>query len=111
MGATIDDAAYLSGTNRDTIYEWLKRGKSELEGPYAEFYNNVGNARAKVKKFCLAGIMRAGRDPRYWTALAWFLERRFPDEYARRIAEFTPDDSDPEPPELKFSDGTNAAIG
>lgn len=48
-----------------------------------EFFEGVKKATAEARIERLAHIEKAGRDGT-WTAAAWWLERRYPDEYGRR---------------------------
>jgi hypothetical protein len=48
------------------------------------FFADIKKAEADAKVLRLGQIEAAGRIPRFWTAAAWWLERKFPDEYGRR---------------------------
>jgi len=101
-----ETAATLAGINRETFYEWLKRGAKEESGPYREFSNTIKKALAEGQLRDLAVIDKAanGYDvektktiikgnvvetttEKYrefaWQAAAWRLERRFPRLWSR----------------------------
>lgn len=68
------DACTLAGVSRDFFYDWIKDD--------AEFDDAVKKARLCAKRRALKTIKTAGLS--YWQAAAWFLERRYKDEFAQR---------------------------
>ena len=97
-GATIDIACDYVGINRSTFFRWQKDAK--------ELYKELGEGQRKpskltprqkelvefIKKMLQAtaeyelALLKEIRDkvPR-WQGLAWILERRFRERYARRV--------------------------
>ena len=73
----VETAADLCGIHRATVYDWIKRGKREQEGPHAEFYRQVKKALAETSADCVQEIQAAGKSS--WQACAWLLERRYPE--------------------------------
>jgi hypothetical protein len=104
-GNYIETAAALAGINKDTLYDWLKRGAREAtridaghepdagEAPYVQFSDAVKKALAESESADLRRIERAGADQ--WQAAAWRLERRFPDRWGRQRVEVTGKDGGP----------------
>lgn len=109
-----ETAATLAGINRETFYEWLKRGAKEESGSYREFSNAIKKALAIGQMRDLAVIDRAanGYDvvkertvsgpegttttvEKYrefaWQAAAWRLERRYPRQWSRMERPESPD--------------------
>lgn len=74
VGHTDKDACILAGINTDTLYTWLK------DKP--EFSEAVKKARMVAKDQCVKIIRRAAL--KSWPAAAWYLERRFRDEYSTK---------------------------
>lgn len=74
VGHTDKDACALVGISAETLYTWLK------EKP--EFSESVKKARMVAKDQCIKIIRRAGL--KSWMAAAWYLERRFRDEYSTK---------------------------
>jgi len=71
-------AARAVGIDKTTLHDWLRRGRSETDGIYAEFVRVTDMARAQVEIEEIA-IVRAGASAangRDWKAYAWLLERR-----------------------------------
>lgn len=81
-GNTRDTAAAYAGVNRATLFEWLARGRRELTGLYRDFADAVEKAEADAIVISVALIRTAAQ--RNWQAAAWWLERRYPDEWGRK---------------------------
>ena len=79
-------ACQLAGLSRKTIHDWKERGNAG-ERPHAEFLAAVKQAEAEAEAEAVADMRIAGKLPQFWTARATFLERRFPDRWARRSEE------------------------
>lgn len=75
-GANIEDACQHAGIHKDTFYEWKKA--------QAGFSDAVRRAEIDGKIRRLSRIDKAGRAG-HWQADAWYLERKFPDEYGRKL--------------------------
>ncbi len=80
-GCTIKDAAYAEGFDKTTVYTWLRRGRGG-EQPYASFLEKVNAASHRNKIARLTRITNAAMND--WKADAWFLSRRYPEEFADR---------------------------
>ena len=95
-GNYVETVAPLAGLNRDTIYDWLKRGARaqdlldkgkevpESEMAFVDFSNEVKEAMAQSEVEDLKTIEHASKDPRYWQAAAWRLERRFHKKWGKK---------------------------
>jgi hypothetical protein len=94
LGATLADACRYAGIARQTLYDWIEEGRAHLDyianapdGDYdlseqATLVLLLDRASAEFAKRQLEKInVAAGRE---WTAAAWLLERRLPDEWAKR---------------------------
>jgi len=62
-------------------YRWLQEGEQATRGLKKEFYDTVKKSRASAEISAVTGILNAGKEN--WTALAWFLERRFKDNWRK----------------------------
>jgi len=94
-GNYIETTAALVGINRDSIYEWLKRGAAEQErlmkNPrarlrkreeiFVEFSDTVKKAQAQSEAMLVGLVGKAAE--KNWPAAAWRLERKFPDKWGR----------------------------
>jgi len=67
------DTCKILQINSDTFYQWMKK---------PDFADTVIAAEFKTKQRCIVRIQKAtGRD---WKAAAWWLERKFYDEFGRK---------------------------
>lgn len=66
------DSATLAGISEETFYTWKKEK--------VEFSEAVKKAESECKARSIALILKAGEQT--WQAAAWWLERKYPDEFA-----------------------------
>jgi hypothetical protein len=91
-GAYRGQAAALARVSRRSLNRWLQEGgdESDREVPFAKaryraLYEDVMIAEAEFEQECLDAISAAGKaSPQNWTALAWRLERKYPERYGQR---------------------------
>lgn len=81
-GNTQETAAAFAGINKDTLYTWLRKGRSATRGAYHDFVEALDQALASSEVRDLALIGKAAEEQ--WQAAAWRLERRYPERYGRR---------------------------
>lgn len=80
------------GISRTRMDRWMSQGEEDVdEGkdtPCARLYVGMAKAETAVAERCMSGILKAGEADggKNWAALAWIMERCFPEEYglARR---------------------------
>ncbi len=88
-GAPLLASLEAAGISTATYYRWLDNG--EKEGPeyvdYQQFREDVKKAKGRFVVEAVKGLQAAGSDPKYWTALAWLLERRCPEEFGKKETE------------------------
>ncbi len=70
-GLRREDAWEMAGISEATFYEWLKK---------SEFSESIKKAELKNKQRNIVIIQNAAKQT--WQASAWWLERRFPEEFA-----------------------------
>lgn len=78
LGLTMEQCAKRGGIHYDTFNEWRKSK--------AEFSEAIEKAEAEAVTRKLARIDKAGKEG-HWQADAWWLERRHPQEWGRRVLE------------------------
>jgi hypothetical protein len=117
----IAKAIELAGLDRSTYYRWMQKGKDKQYPVHVRFRKHVNRIHAKlemekintIRKVARGGIELTERRVRYnktgriaimktvkttapcWQAAAWFLERRFPEEYGKKkppVDDATPDE-------------------
>ena len=89
-GHSIRVAAMRAGIAALTVKIWLRKGREDADPAYVEFLQNAEWAHALHEEGELQNIHDAanakgkheGKTPQ-WTASAWQLERKYPEEYAR----------------------------
>ena len=72
-----DIAAYI-GVAPETFCRWMSNPKTELQH---QLRQELKNAEVEAKAIALAKIREAGK--KNWQAYAWWLERKYPDEFAK----------------------------
>jgi hypothetical protein len=84
LGLTYGLAAEASGITYETLNQWLKRGQTEKSGKYYLFAQHIKKQNAEAAKTLLERLNSAAEagDTRI---CMWILERRFPDEFGRRV--------------------------
>lgn len=81
-------AAARAGISERTMVYWMRRGRDKKNKLYVAFVASVKKAEADAVARNVAIIQKAASTA--WTAAAWWLERRHPDEYGsdrKRIRE------------------------
>lgn len=97
-GAFIETACKIGKISKETYYTWQREGKplfedydsgkrlkkdfSDREKKLSDFYEKTSAAEAEYELEILKAIRES---PHRWQALAWILERRFRERYARRV--------------------------
>lgn len=83
LGLTYELCAAYIGIGRSTFFNWLKKGKAQKSGIYAQFRDAVRRGEAQGAAMSLATIAQSARAGQ-WQAAAWLLERRH--QYIKRTA-------------------------
>ena len=78
-GMTNKDACTVAGIATSTFYGWINNPSNELE---KELADRVERARVVRKMQLLQTIFDAAENG-CWQAAAWYLERRYPEEFAK----------------------------
>lgn len=82
-GNYLETAARAVGISKKTLFEWLARG-NKGEQPFADFRAAVESASAEAETIHIMMLARAAQAGSV-AASTWWLERRFPKRYGRRI--------------------------
>lgn len=84
-GSPIADAARMSGVSESTIYRWLALGKKPgADAIYVLLVDRLSESSELSEFELLQDMRRAAKRPENWRAIAWLLERRFPETYGKR---------------------------
>ena len=84
-GMYMETAAAYAGIDKDTLYEWLKKGARGDGEDFIKFSDSVKRAVAEAELTDLLLIKKAASDGT-WQAAAWRLERRFRERWGRSIS-------------------------
>ena len=80
-GMSNKDICMAVGIHEATLYRWLNKPSARLHRVLSEEFKKV---EARYKQELLDTIRGAALAKRqYWTAAAWLLERKYPDEFGR----------------------------
>lgn len=86
-GAFWEEAAVSLGIGRATLYAWREKGEADLEAGkatlHAEFADTLMRASAATEQAAAEAITNAFSDD--WRAAAWYLERRNPARWGKRV--------------------------
>ena len=81
-GMSNADICFALGIAEGTFYRWLREDDTKLKRALSQ---GLKKAEAEYKETLLQSIMSTAtreKNPQ-WTAAAWLLERKYPDEYAQ----------------------------
>jgi hypothetical protein len=93
QGCTLRAAALKAGIHERTFYLWREKGEKARTGKYREFVDALEEAQAHAEVALVTSLKLQGAED--WRALAWMLERRFPEAWAKQqIVENRHADSD-----------------
>ena len=84
LGLTYALAAESSGITYKTFNEWMNKGKIEKSGKYFHFYQHIQKQNADAAKTLLKHL-NAAADAGNCQICLWILERRFSDDFGRRV--------------------------
>src|SRR4051812_3103225 len=77
LGMTRRAATGAAGFSKSALYRMLEHDDGTLG-------TEIEKAEAEAEATYSALVAKASGDPKNWTAAAWWLERRHPNEYGRR---------------------------
>jgi len=84
LGLSYSLAAETTGITYQTFNSWMNRGKTEKSGKYYLFYKHIKKRNADAAKVLLERLNKAA-DAGNCQVCMWVLERRFSDEFGRRV--------------------------
>jgi len=75
--------ASIIGVSEHTWYAWLKAGENKKRKIFVQFYQAIEKAKAEAISRNVMLINQAAQNGT-WQAAAWWLERRYPQEFGKR---------------------------
>ena len=83
MGCSMVAAANNAGITRQSLYNWLKKGKENKGGEiYRQLYLDILKSKSDTELILVGNIIEAAREN--WNAAAWLLERINPKMYGKQ---------------------------
>ena len=86
-GNTLKTAAEYGGIHPDTLRRWMDEGETDgsqgQDTQKGRLYAAIKKVLADVVVRNVALLQRAGMEGKNWTAIAWWLERRYPEEWGK----------------------------
>lgn len=74
-------AAACAGVDKQTFYNWMKRGRKEKSGDFFDFMNAVMEAENEAEHVAIKAIRLAGKDDA--KHFQWWLERKHPERWGK----------------------------
>ena len=84
IGLTYALAAESAGITHKTFNDWMKLGRDSTSGKYFEFYQHIEKCNANGARKLLQRLNDAAKAGNYQVYM-WILERRFPEDFGRRV--------------------------
>jgi transposase len=84
LGMTYKLAAEAAGITYKTLNQWVQQGKNSTSGKYFEFAQHIKKCNAEGAKKLLERLNDAAEAGNCQVCM-FILERRFPEEFGRRI--------------------------
>ena len=84
LGLTYRLAAELAGVTYKTFNEWNQKGQTEQSGKYNQFYQYIQKCNADAARKLLKNLNAAAKAGNCQVCM-FILERRFPEEFGRRV--------------------------
>ena|SRR5271157_3529738 len=84
LGLTYRLAAELAGVTYKTLNEWNQKGQTEKSGKYFEFAQHIKKCNAEGARKLLERLNDAAEAGNCQVCM-FILERRFPEEFGRRV--------------------------
>jgi transposase len=84
QGNTLTYSVQKEGLSYQSFLNWMKKGEESKtqSGKFFEFFEAIKKAQEEGKNSLVTGIREHGK--KNWQAMAWLLERMYPNEFGRR---------------------------
>lgn len=86
-GANKKISSKYAGIDYGNFKAYCQRGAEEPGSVFEDFLNATQEAEGEFIMSRLLKIEEAGKDPKYWAANAWNLERRYPEDFGKQPRE------------------------
>lgn len=72
------------GIDESTWYRWMRDGEKARTGIKRKFYKTIKKAEAEAEIRLIADLQKIAQVDLKWQALAWMLERKYPERWGRK---------------------------
>jgi transposase len=83
-GSYVSTVCEFIGIDPSTWYRWMREGKKAKSGLKSQFYHAIKKADAEAEIRMVTDIQKIANENQTWQALAWMLERKYPERWGRR---------------------------
>ena len=83
-GSYISTVCEFIGIDTSTWYRWMREGKKAKAGIKNHFYHAIKKAEAEAEIRMVTDIQKIANENQTWQALAWMLERKYPERWGRK---------------------------
>lgn len=83
-GSYISTVCEFIGIDTSTWYRWIREGKKAKTGIKNHFYHAIKKAEAEAEIRMVTEIQKIAEENKTWQALAWMLERKYPERWGRK---------------------------
>ncbi|MFP5109653.1 hypothetical protein ACSU6B_23285 [Neobacillus sp. C211] len=83
-GNYVETVCEFLGINKSTWYRWLAEGENAKSGLKREFRNAIKKAEAEAEIRLITDLQKIAEADQKWQALAWMLERKYPERWGRK---------------------------
>jgi hypothetical protein len=105
LGSFIEHACAYAGITSRTYRKWRELAEDDVQ-PYAKLFEEIRYAESESILRRLGRIEKAGIDGT-WTADAWLLERKYPDQFGKKDkVEVSGEINKPKIIDLTWADGS-----
>ncbi|MFP5116088.1 hypothetical protein ACSU64_27655 [Bacillaceae bacterium C204] len=83
-GNYVETVCEYLGIGTTTWYRWMQEGEVAKSGLKREFRDVVKKAEAEAEIRLITDLQKIAETDQKWQALAWMLERKYPDRWGRK---------------------------
>lgn len=83
-GNYVSTVCEFLGIGETTWYRWMKEGEVAKSGLKREFWESIKKAEAEAEIRLITDLQKIAEADQKWQALAWMLERKYPDRWGRK---------------------------
>lgn len=83
-GNYVSTVCEFLGIHESTWYKWMAEGEKAKTGIKREFFESIKKAEAEAEIRLITDMQKIAEADQKWQALAWMLERKYPERWGRK---------------------------